>query len=202
MVGTMMAGIAAVAALAVSLLALGLQLRQQSEQQEMRKARFASKVTWWGEKSKDGVRVIAVQNSSSEPMRATIILHAVKFTENSSNPTPSTNTITQPEKSRDVTIDLGTLSPCAISRYNIGAFISRRVGEDGNFRFTGYGPSTLTIIDPSGTAWARKSSGELALADIFSDKPIIDLRDELDEPRIVDSSDTAAREPSLACSSD
>ncbi|MEV4172464.1 hypothetical protein [Nonomuraea sp. NPDC049709] len=155
MIGTMLAGIAALAALLVSAMTFILQQQQNDDQQQRRVAGFASKVTWWTERTaQDQVTTLAIQNSSYEPMPAFIVT-GVSF---DSLPAPS------PSPAHDIPqflaalgqMQIGALPPCSISRLRL-TFEDRDSGSRLDLDV-----NRVMVVDPAGMAWSRERSGQLA----------------------------------------
>ncbi|MFC7584615.1 hypothetical protein ACFQYP_13385 [Nonomuraea antimicrobica] len=113
MIGTVLAGVAAVAALVVSYMTFTIQQQQHAEQQRRRLAGFASKVTWWTEETAKGDGVLAIQNSGYEPMPASITFSGASFIGDITHSLEANRSLTAPSPTHDTTaheVDIGALS--------------------------------------------------------------------------------------------
>lgn len=153
MIGTVLAGVAALAALVISTMTFILQRQQNDDQQQRRDAGFASKVTWWTERTGQDQIILAIQNSGYEPMPAFIKLHNVLVDPDS----PSSKPYIQTKSSQ---MEIGALLPCSISRLKL------HVQSRGPGPRVVPGVDHITVIDPTGRAWSRKPSGQLIRAEV------------------------------------
>ncbi|MGP3912974.1 hypothetical protein [Nonomuraea sp. 10N515B] len=112
MIGTVLAGIAALAALVVSYMTFTIQQQQNDDQRQRRAASFASKVTWWTERAaQDQVTTLVIQNSGYEPMPASITFMQIP---ESPSPSPAFPVLVTMGQGM-----IGALPPCSISRLKL-----------------------------------------------------------------------------------
>ncbi|MBT2232522.1 hypothetical protein [Nonomuraea sp. NEAU-A123] len=169
MIGTVLAGVAALAALVVSVMTFILQQQQNDDQRQRRLAGFASKVTWWTEHTAQDQVILAIQNSGYEPMPASVGLSSsLVFTDPGTNlmllmrrsSFPSSMSVSGATSSMSSVMDIGALPPCSISRLRL------------TFRDKGAGPGVVpavdyvTVVDPAGMAWSRMPSGLLVRGEV------------------------------------
>ncbi|GIH23383.1 hypothetical protein Aph01nite_16930 [Acrocarpospora phusangensis] len=182
MIGTVAAGLAALAALAISVLTFLLQRQQRDEDLDRRRAAFAAKVTWWGEEPGADRQVIVVQNSGYEPILASLevpetgVLPDLLVTESSSAlrlrppASPADRNPSPRQRWRLPVLDLGALPPCSVSRFTMprgldvlgrGVLVTDQSGQVlGSARAYPNGVR-LRITDPMGRHWVRYPNGEL-----------------------------------------
>ncbi|GAA3427629.1 hypothetical protein GCM10018953_48120 [Streptosporangium nondiastaticum] len=181
MIGTVLAGIAALAALVVSYMTFTIQQQQNDDQQQRRVAGFASKVTWWTEHTtQDRVTTLTIQNSSHEPMPASIEPLILSFRRHSlpeSSTSPAHNTPQFLAESGQMQIGL---PPCSISRLRL-TFKDRDSGSRLDLDV-----ARVVFVDPAGIAWSRERSGLLARFEGSSrGRRQIEFNKDGDEVRIV-----------------
>jgi hypothetical protein len=167
MIGTVLAGVAALAALVVSYMTFTIQQQQNEDQQQRRAASFASKVTWWTERAaQDQVTTLAIQNSGYEPMPAFITLSKITMISSpepsrsqethrsSPSPSPAPNGPRILEgKQSDMAI--GALPPCSIIRLKL------TIEDHGSGSRVIPAVIWVTVVDPAGMAWSRNLYGQL-----------------------------------------
>jgi hypothetical protein len=150
MIGTVMAGFASIAALVISILALGMQQQDRQERQEQQQAAFAARVTWWTEGTTgEGGMQVSIQNANGQPANALFLTRSKSFPRGGGDPTLPADT---------VGFVTGSLPPCSTNRFveaqDKGTVGGIEVPSDIEFY-------ALLFVDPANQVWRREANGTL-----------------------------------------
>ncbi|MEU3163783.1 hypothetical protein [Streptosporangium sp. NPDC006930] len=144
MIGTVMAGAAAIAALIVASLALFMQTQDRADRLERERQTFASRVTFWFEANKASQDIMFIQNSNTEPMIGALVMPSDQLGEFDA-------------------IMLGALPPCSITYGDTGMspvlVLRQKTGELPTPLSKEY--DYLLIADPQNRQWLRRSDGDV-----------------------------------------